>query len=234
MGIKPSHCELVLGGSFDPVHDAHVAMAKHIVELLQPDTLRIIPAGQPWQKKPLAANAMHRVNMLKLAFAEGFHLPITIDQQEIQRATQGIASYTIDTLRQLRSELGAKASIVWLIGADQLQNLASWKEWRALLDVAHLCVVSRPNYQLNEAHLNPEVRQMWQDHQADLASVKNQAAGVCYWSNDLAWDISATQLRAQLKQDTLPSIDSQNTVPPKQLLTPTKVLDYIQQHHLYQ
>jgi nicotinate-nucleotide adenylyltransferase len=179
--------------------------------------------------------------MLKLAFAEGVAVPITIDQQEIQRATQGVASYTIDTLRQLRSELGAKASIVWLMGADQLQNLASWKEWRALLDVAHLCVVSRPNYQLDAAHLDPAVRQMWQDHQADLASIKNQAAGVCYWSHDLAWDVSATQLRAQLKQDAQDAQDAstddigrQNSAPAKPFLTPAKVLDYIQQHHLYQ
>jgi len=231
METMPPHCELVLGGSFDPVHDAHVAMAKHVVELLQPDALRLIPAGQPWQKKPLAASAAHRVNMLKLAFAEGFAVPITIDQQEIQRATQGVASYTIDTLRQLRSELGTKASIVWLMGADQLQNLASWREWRALLDVAHLCVVSRPHYQLDTAHLDPAVRQMWQDHQADLTSLKNQAAGVCYWSHDLAWDISATQLRAQLKQDASDKRQSEGQAKP--FLTPAKVLDYIQQHHLY-
>lgn len=234
MGIKPHYCELVLGGSFDPVHDAHVAMARHMVEKLHPDALRLIPAGQPWQKKPLAADPLHRVNMLQLAFADGFDVPVTIDQQEIQRASQGIASYTIDTLRQLRQELGTEASIVWLMGADQLQNLASWKEWQALLNLAHLCVVARPPYQLDMAHLDPAVASMWQAHLTDLPHIRNQPAGSCYWSHDIAWEISATALRAQLKQAQQPGNSGVSAAVSQTFLTPPKVLDYIQQHHLYQ
>ena len=59
---------MLLGGSFDPVHNAHVALGSYFARLLVPDELRIIPAGNPWQKDPLNASAADRVAMLRLAF----------------------------------------------------------------------------------------------------------------------------------------------------------------------
>ena len=79
-------CVALLGGSFDPVHKGHVALAALFVQLLQPDQLRIVPAGNPWQKTGLHANAEQRVAMLELAFADA-GLAITIDRQEIERST---------------------------------------------------------------------------------------------------------------------------------------------------
>lgn len=233
MGLIANQCVLILGGSFDPVHHAHVAMAKHMVALLQPDQLRLIPAGQPWQKKTLGASATHRVNMLHLAFEAELTIPVHIDQQEIERANRGEASYTIDTLRHLRQELGQQVSLVCLLGADQVQNLASWKEWRALIDVANLCAVSRPGYSLDLAQLHPDVAQMWQQHMCSLHEIKNRPAGGCYWNQQLMLDISATALRQQLKHPNQQTGLASNEATPL-FQTPAKVLDYIQQHHLYE
>src|SRR5437773_6426102 len=113
---SPRRCIAVLGGSFDPVHNGHVALAKYFVTLLAPDLLRVIPTGNPWQKYGLEASAADRVEMVSRAFS-GQAVEVIIDQQEIQRET---ATYTIDTLQSLRSELGPHASIIFLMGADQL------------------------------------------------------------------------------------------------------------------
>ncbi|CAN5815889.1 nicotinate-nucleotide adenylyltransferase [soil metagenome] len=221
MGINPHRCVLVLGGSFDPVHQGHVALAQHFVSLLQPQELRLVPAGQPWQKTHLIASAGQRVQMLRLAFDSGFVTPVSIDQQEIKRAEQQEPSFTIDTLMNLRAELGADTSIVFLIGADQLQNLASWRQWRQLFKLAHICAVSRPGFAI-DSKLNQEVAQEWQERAGTLQEIHDLPAGKSYLAQGLAWDVSATGIRQELRQ-------TQQTTS----LIPAKVLDYIQQHHLY-
>ncbi|MFM2089393.1 MAG: nicotinate (nicotinamide) nucleotide adenylyltransferase, partial [Pseudomonadota bacterium] len=132
-------CVALLGGSYDPVHDGHVALGAYFASLLQADLLRVIPAGAPWQKGSLGASGQQRAEMAALAFA-GLTVPVTIDCQEIERSEQGLATYSIDTLRQVRTELGPQVSIVFLMGADQLQRLATWREWQQLFEYAHFCV----------------------------------------------------------------------------------------------
>jgi nicotinate-nucleotide adenylyltransferase len=211
-------CVALLGGSFDPVHHGHVALGALFAKLLEPDQLRIIPAGNPWQKGALRAPAADRVRMLELAFAEQ-HLPVTIDQQEIQRDS---ATYTIDTLRNVRAELGPQASIVFLMGADQLQHLDTWRDWRALFDLAHIGVAARPGYSLAEAALPEAVATELQQRQGSLAQLRNTPSGHAHLAQNLAVDVSSTQVRAALQRG-----EQANS-----LISPV-VLDYIQQHNLY-
>jgi nicotinate-nucleotide adenylyltransferase len=212
-------CVALLGGSFDPVHHGHVALAELFARLLQPDQLRIVPAGQPWQKaRGLQASDADRVAMLELAFGQaGF--PVTIDLQEIER--QG-PTYTIDTLRQVRAEIGAQASLVFLMGADQLQGLATWREWRTLFQLAHIGVAARPGYQLDDAALPPEVAQELARRRALPDQLRASPAGLVCVVHTLAVDISATQIREALR-----SGSEANS------FLPREVLDYIQQHNLY-
>lgn len=211
-------CVALLGGSFDPVHKGHVALAALFAELLNPDELRIIPAGSPWQKDSLHARADDRVAMLELAFKDAA-LPVTLDCQEIERATP---TYTIDTLRAVRAELGPRASIVFLMGADQLQQLDTWRDWRGLFELAHIGVAARPGYSLAGADLPPAVMEELNTRQGDLAQVRNTPAGHVVLARTLAMEISATGIRAALQRG-----ESANS-----LISPV-VLDYIQQHHLY-
>jgi nicotinate-nucleotide adenylyltransferase len=228
MGIKRPPCVLVLGGSFDPVHLGHVGLAKHFIDLLQPDELRLIPAGQPWQKGSLLANAEQRIAMLRLAFEPDIGSKVLIDRQEIERAERQVPSYSIDTLINLRAELGQEASIVFLIGADQLQNLSSWKRWPELFDFAHIVAASRPGFTLDETSIGMEVAKVWRDRAGTLAETRNTPAGTTYFEQNLAWDVSATHIRHELKRLSRSSLLTQTTS-----LMPPKVLDYIQQHHLY-
>ena len=211
-------CIAVLGGSFDPVHNGHVRLAEHFVQLLQPDELRIIPAGNPWQKHGLQARPADRVEMVRRAF-DRQQVPVVIDEQEIRRAS---ATYTIDTLRALRAELGPQVSIVFLMGADQLQHLDTWQHWQELFDLAHLCAASRPGFELADAHVPPAVREEFKRRNAAPQEIRSTTHGYGYLALGLAVDISSTEIRAQLQRGTRP--DS---------LIPGRVLDYIEQQHLY-
>jgi nicotinate-nucleotide adenylyltransferase len=211
-------CVALLGGSFDPVHHGHVALAALFSALLRPDQLRIIPAGNPWQKNRLKASPEDRVRMLELAFGAA-SLDVTIDLREISHAAP---TYTIDTLRQVRAELGPDASIVFVIGADQLQQLDTWRDWRALFDYAHFGVAARPGFTLAEAALPPAVANEIAVRQGSLEQLRTTPSGRVFLAEALAVDISATQIRAALQR-------GEQANP---LISPV-VLDYIQQHNLY-
>jgi nicotinate-nucleotide adenylyltransferase len=219
----------LLGGSFDPVHHGHVALAGLFAHLLHPDALRVMPAGQPWQKTGgLQAGDADRVAMLELAFqaADAFpsavfpsHVPVTIDTSEIDRQTP---TYTVDTLRELRAELGPDASIVFLMGADQLQKLDTWRDWQSLFALANFGVAARPGYQLDDAGLPPAVSAELASRKATPEAVRAIPAGRVCLAHTLAVDISATEIREALR--TGGNVNA--------LLAP-QVLDYIQQHNLY-
>ena len=119
---------LLLGGSFDPVHAGHVALARYFSTLLHPDELRLLPAGRPWQKPDMSTPATDRIAMLKLAF-DPWLVPVVIDEQEVSREGP---SYAVDSLRALREEFGEDAAIVMALGADQLLNLHTWRDWPQL------------------------------------------------------------------------------------------------------
>lgn len=211
-------CIAVLGGSFDPVHNGHVALGSYFAKLLMPDELRVIPAGNPWQKQGLTAAPKHRIAMARLAFS-GLAVPVTIDEQEIRRSSP---TYSIDTLRALRAEFGPEVSIAFLLGADQLQQLHTWKEWQSLFDHAHLCAASRPGFSLDVTHLPSEVAREFKRREASAGQIRNSPHGLTCLATNLAVNISATEIRAAFERGEL-----------LEALVPTGVLDYIKQHHLY-
>ncbi|MDY7580008.1 nicotinate-nucleotide adenylyltransferase [Herbaspirillum sp. RTI4] len=214
-----SRCIAILGGSFDPVHNGHVALAQYFVDLLHPDELHVLPAGNPWQKHGLQASAADRVEMVRRAF-DNQKVPVVIDEQEILRST---ATFTIDTLRALREELGPDVSIVFLMGADQLQHLNTWQGWRQLFDYAHLCAASRPGFGMGAAHVPQEVAQEFASRNATPQQIASHSHGLTCLASNLAVDISSTAIRASLHNGERPDV-----------LIPARVLDYIEQHHLYQ
>ncbi|HEY1043716.1 MAG TPA: nicotinate-nucleotide adenylyltransferase [Telluria sp.] len=211
----------LLGGSFDPVHHGHVALASLFNTLLSPDQLRVIPAGNPWQKNGLKAAAADRVAMLELAFGDA-GLDVFIDTQEIER---GSATYAIDTLRNIRKELGPDASVIFLMGADQLQHLDSWREWRKLFELTHFAVAARPGYALDQ--LPPAVQAEVVARLGTAQELRDSPSGRIVIAPDLAIDISATGVRETLAAQGAPRQNDANS------LIPGVVLDYIQQHHLY-
>jgi nicotinate-nucleotide adenylyltransferase len=211
----------VFGGSFDPVHNGHVGVAHHVIDRLAPDALRIIPAGNPWQKKRSLASAEHRIAMLRCAFAS-LPLAVEIDEQEVRRDAP---TYTIDTVQALRAELGDAASVVFIIGADQLAGLHTWRQWRQLFEHVHLFAVSRPGWTIDAAGIDAEVIREFMRRGATLQQMRTAPHGLTTLSAGLAIDISSTEVRRALHDRRHQHLDR---------LLPDAVLDYIQQHHLYQ
>ena len=128
----------LFGGSFDPVHNAHLALARLALSELQLDRVLWIPAGQPWQKARTLTAAAHREAMLLLAIAD--EARFALDRRELLR--QG-PSYTLDTVRELQTEMPG-AQLVLLIGQDQYAGLHTWAGWQELLQRVTLAVANRP------------------------------------------------------------------------------------------
>lgn len=129
----------LLGGSFDPVHVAHVALARNALQHLHLDSVVLIPAAQPWQRTQLGATEQQRLDMLRIATADEPGLEIST--AEIER---GGPTYTVDTLR----DLPADRQYFWILGADQLTNFCTWKAWQDIVARVRLAVAARPGSEL--------------------------------------------------------------------------------------
>ena len=129
----------LFGGSFDPVHNAHLALARQALGELALDELRWVPAGDAWQKTRRLTSPVHRVAMLQAALQgqAGF----TIDGSELERSGP---SYTLDTVRELQRK---QPDATWwlLIGQDQHANLHTWHGFEELLQRVTLAVAGRPD-----------------------------------------------------------------------------------------
>jgi nicotinate-nucleotide adenylyltransferase len=128
----------LFGGTFDPPHVAHVALANAALASLALDAVRWVPAGQPWQKTRVITPAAHRAAMVALAIADESRF--LLDRTEIDRAGPSV---TLDTVRALQA---AEPQAQWtlLIGADQYAALHTWKGWQELLSRVVLAVANRP------------------------------------------------------------------------------------------
>ncbi len=127
----------LLGGTFDPVHTGHLALAREALRRLNLLRVDFIPAPAPWQKDVLTPVDL-RVAMLEAAI-EG-HPEFGLNLCDVLR--EG-ATYTIDTVRELRRTVGDAMPLVLLIGWDQWVNFHTWKDWQAIGDYASIAVCSR-------------------------------------------------------------------------------------------
>ena len=132
----------VLGGTFDPIHMGHLIIAEEIRGQLDLTEVLFIPAGEPWLKMNNSISlAEHRVQMVRLAIAdESFFKLSTI---EIERAGP---SYTIDTITQLKGQIGAEDKLFFILGWDNLMQLPQWSEPSRLVQMCNLVAVPRVGY----------------------------------------------------------------------------------------
>ncbi|MFD4839807.1 nicotinate (nicotinamide) nucleotide adenylyltransferase [Achromobacter sp. NPDC058515] len=189
----------LLGGSFDPVHIAHIALAQNALQALALAQVQLIPAANPWQRAALHATAGQRRDMLQLAVAG--HAGLVVNPIEIER---GGATYTLDTLRALPQD----AHYVWLLGADQLANFCTWRDWREIARLVDLAVATRPGTALNAP---PELAEWLSSQARELQELPFPPMPV-----------SASDIRRRLAQGE--STDGLLAAP---------VAAYIAAHHLY-
>ena len=133
---------LLYGGTFDPVHEGHLAIARAASAALAAPVW-LLPAADPPHRAPPGASAAQRATMLELAV--GCERALRVDRRELAREGP---SYTIDTLAEVRAEIGATQPLVWVLGVDSLLQLDDWHHWRRLFEHAHLLGVERPGTRL--------------------------------------------------------------------------------------
>jgi len=129
----------VLGGTFDPIHIGHLVIAEEARIKLGFREVLFVPAGQPWRKLDRNITpAVHRVEMVRCAIADNPHFKLCT--LEVERPGP---SYTVDTLKMLRKQLGSKASLFFILGRDTLAELPLWKEPKKVVQLCRLVVPPR-------------------------------------------------------------------------------------------
>ncbi|OUD14595.1 nicotinate-nucleotide adenylyltransferase [Thioflexithrix psekupsensis] len=217
MQNNPSNVKPIglLGGTFDPIHHGHLRLALELYERLELAEVRLLPAASPPHKNQPMADGQLRLAMVQAAVAGVTGL--VADGRELKRTGR---SYTIDTLIDVRNEIGTEQALYLMMGMDAFMNLNTWHRWRELLDFAHLLVVRRPGALQPLSH---ELQEWFRAHQAHPDEAKAHCATGTILSIDIpGLMISSTQIRALLAEGKNP-----------RYLLPSSVLDLIEQYQLY-
>lgn len=176
----------LLGGSFNPIHQAHIRLALIAFEQLQLDEVQLIPAGHPWQKKPLSVSNQDRLTMIQLAIRD--YPVLQINTIELERTGP---SYTIDTVIQLSRQNGEQ--YYWIMGSDQINNFCTWRQWQEIIDYVQLVVATRPQHIINP----PE----------ELRIALQQKGQQLLFINMKEMDLSSTQIRQSILEGKHPLQD---------------------------
>lgn len=209
----------ILGGAFDPIHYGHLRIAHEVYQHAQLEQVRFIPCKQPvFTQKQTFASILQRRSMLELALTN--HPYFVPDYRELERPTP---SYMIETLTSLRQEYKQHA-VCLILGVDAFLQLPRWQRWQELLSLAHISVVTRPGYLL-EQQLPTDLQSLMQQHQTTDSAVLSQTPHGHIWLYHSATPlaIAATEIRQQCTQGFSP-----------RYLLPDAVLTYIEEHGLYQ
>ncbi len=204
----------LLGGTFDPVHYAHLRCALEVQQTCGFDSVRFIPCRQPPHRAPPHADPRQRLAMLRLAI-EGQH-GFEIDERELHRDGP---SYTVDTLQSLRKEVGAQP-LCLLLGMDAFARLDSWHRWEELVDLAHIAVMHRPAL---GAEPSVTVRALMNERLTrDPGRLRHESAGSILLCAVTQIEISATRIRELIAGGMS-----------ARYLLPESVLDYVRRERLY-
>jgi nicotinate-nucleotide adenylyltransferase len=173
----------IMGGSFDPIHIAHLLAAENAREALQLDRVLFVPVGdQPLKPGAGVAPVSDRVEMVRLAIASNPHFALST--LEVDRSGP---SYTVDTLRLLSEEWGGpgRADLWFIVGADSLLSFSRWRDPQGILAQVRLAAVRRPDYLV------------------DLNQLRAQVPGIMErvdWVDAPLMDVSSSDIRTRLKE----------------------------------
>jgi nicotinate-nucleotide adenylyltransferase len=190
----------IMGGTFDPIHHGHLVAGEEARWQFRLDQVLFIPTGQPWQKPVGVSPAEDRYLMTVIATAS--NPAFAVSRLEVDNPGP---SYTVDTLRRLRAELPEGTRLLFIGGADLLQQLLTWKEPEQVLALAELIAATRPDFDVD-----------------DVVQKVPAAAGRVHRMEIPALAISSSDIRARVARGE-----------PIEYLVPEGVARYIQKRALY-
>ncbi len=209
----------LLGGTFDPLHVAHLRLALEAREALSLAGVCLIPAGTPPLRAVPQCAASHRLAMVEQAL--GGIPGLSVDAGEVLAAAD-TPSYTVATLERLRRQHGVERPLVLLLGADAFARLESWQRWRELFGLAHIAVATRPGHDLKVGAGDTALDDEFAARHGVAADLAGAPAGRIVPFAITALEISATAIRERLARGL--SV---------RYLVPDAVLDYIESHQIY-
>jgi nicotinate-nucleotide adenylyltransferase len=218
------------GGSFDPVHDGHLTIARKVTEIFELDEFVFVPAFHaPHKKNKKPTSAFHRFAMLALASRD--EAKIKVSKMEIEAPER---PYTVETLSRLKNEL-AEARIFFVMGADSWQDITTWREWERVLTLVDIIVVTRPDYEIGFSHVTGAIR----ERIVDLRESNQQSAisrqpetdsrltiddSRIYITDAVQIDVSATEIRQKIREN----------IGGWREFVPEEVVKYVEKYKLYQ
>jgi nicotinate-nucleotide adenylyltransferase len=202
----------IFGGTFDPIHYGHLRSALEVKEIFGLTEVRLIPSAQPPHREQPAVTALMRLQMLELAIKN--QPGLIIDTRELNRCG---ASYMVDTLKSLRQEFPNEPLLLF-IGSDAFNHLKTWHQWQHLFDFAHIVVMTRPGFEIQNIDEFFKVRLA-----TGITELAHNVTGKLYFQQVTQLDISATAIRNMIAEQQNPGF-----------LLPDTVIAYIRHHKLYQ
>lgn len=228
--LSIQHSELptnigLFGGTFNPIHNGHLAIARQAHKALGFDQILFIPTGDPPHKPQRnLAPARHRYEMVRLAIeSESF---LAISDIELRRPGK---SYSVDTVRLLQQEYGLETQFSFLIGLDAFLDFPTWREPETLLTLCNFVVISRPGISFQALATVPLLPSLPKDSLADIDAGHISTFTISLGARRLTClklppsQISASEIRAKIKEGRSVA----NLLPPI-------VESYILRHHLYE
>ncbi|MAD75338.1 MAG: nicotinate-nicotinamide nucleotide adenylyltransferase [Rheinheimera sp.] len=203
----------IFGGTFDPIHQGHLACARYVLEHCALAQLQFMPCHVPPHRASPGVSAQQRATMIELAIAD--ESAMVLQPLELNRSSP---SYTADSLALLKQSM-PNSTLAFVIGMDSLCYFTRWYQWQRILELSHLIVCQRPGYSRQEGDAPTLLRQ----YAATPAALHQHTHGKIIELNNPDFSPSATAIRSAL---------AQNRKNISELALP--VLNYIQQHRLYQ
>ncbi|MEY1090096.1 nicotinate-nucleotide adenylyltransferase [Morganella morganii] len=181
------------GGTFDPIHQAHINTVKAMASEAGLEQVILLPNNVPPHRPQPKADAKQRLMMAQLA-VNGDPL-FLVDDRELRRDA---LSYTVETLRQYRAEIGSRRPLAFIIGQDSLLTIDTWHEWDKILTLCHILVCKRPGYSLDFP--SERLADWFVQHLVTTPeSLHKRPCGYIFLAATPLFPISATNIRERLK-----------------------------------
>lgn len=207
------------GGTFDPIHNGHIEVARAVAAIFELDRLLLIPAHRPPHKNARSiSDAYHRYAMAVLA---------TLDEPRISVSTVELEApdkpYSFETVERLKEACGPRAELFFIVGADSFEEINTWREPDRLLASANLVAVTRPGYEVRISHLSEPMRASIVDLRGGLPfNSEDRSRSHVYLTDCANNDVSSTQIRQRVCAGE--SIEE---------FAPARVVSYVEKYGLY-